>query len=669
MKQKVSSKFLALFFLVLASSVFVPVVSASNELFVTVGDSGQVGYSDDGINWVDGGTSTFSNNLRGVAWKPVFDEIIFSATDEFSGHKLFNYSILIENHNTSLNFTSDVDGNVVLNETELFDGVYNITYFDVLDNGGYFNRTYIGLNVSFPFSFEAELHQSNVDFEAYEIVTGEEVTNFNVTINDTTFPSNETFRLSAGTWNATFSKEGWYNKTIEINTTPLTTTNYNFTDVYNSLINITARDVFDNSTVSNFSINISNNQFNYIDTYSTTTDSLLIPSLNNTAFNLTIFSEDISSQTQSVFINSSSFDYEFTVFRSRSLLLRFFDQATGNLVDDRVVTFEVISDLFSVTYNTTNGLIYATLLEPGTYIARYTANSYTERFYEFTVTPETGDSIDLYMIKEDVSTSVTIRIVDNLLRPLEGYTVKALKYNPSTNTYLLQESAVTNADGSVVMSLTLDDEFYRFFIEKDGVLLRSTNPSYIRSNLITLQVNTLVVEDDFIQKFRNLNYQFSFNNETNNLRLEYSESSGTNVDVCIDVFRRGQSQDFELGTVCSTGPSGVLLFNIPDYNSDNLYFAELKYRFNGDFVFVDRFFISVSTFTLEGRTALLLSFMMIATLVLTTYRRPSLMILIIPISLIILHTIGLLNVGGWFVLGPIVILSLIISFIVNRRFF
>jgi hypothetical protein len=153
------------------------------------------------------------------------------------------------------------------------------------------------------------LHQSRVNFEAYKLVTGEEVNNFNITINNTTFPSDETFRLSAGEWNATFSKQGWYNKTFEINTTPLTTSNFNFTDVYKSLINVTAKDVFDNSTLNNFTVNISNNEFSYIDTYSTTAASLVIPSLNNTAVNLTIFDDNISPQTQSVFVNSSTFDY------------------------------------------------------------------------------------------------------------------------------------------------------------------------------------------------------------------------------------------------------------------------------------------------------------------------------------------------------------------------
>ena len=57
-------------FLSLVLLLGVGFVSASPDVFVTVGNSGQVGYSSDGVSWTDGGTSTFSNNLWDVAWSP-----------------------------------------------------------------------------------------------------------------------------------------------------------------------------------------------------------------------------------------------------------------------------------------------------------------------------------------------------------------------------------------------------------------------------------------------------------------------------------------------------------------------------------------------------------------------------------------------------------------------
>ena len=68
LRGKTMKRMLLILSLVLFLSV--GVVNANTELFVTVGNNGQVGYSSDGINWTEGGSGTIINLLEGIAWSP-----------------------------------------------------------------------------------------------------------------------------------------------------------------------------------------------------------------------------------------------------------------------------------------------------------------------------------------------------------------------------------------------------------------------------------------------------------------------------------------------------------------------------------------------------------------------------------------------------------------------
>ena len=102
-----------------------------------------------------------------------------------------------------------------------------------------------------------ELDPSEVWFGAYDVGMTP-ITSFNITINGITKNNSIPFMLKAGAYNATFSKEGWMNQTIEINVTALSNSTFNFTGLYNSIINFIASKYITDEVITDFYVTINN---------------------------------------------------------------------------------------------------------------------------------------------------------------------------------------------------------------------------------------------------------------------------------------------------------------------------------------------------------------------------------------------------------------------------
>ena len=580
----------------------------------------------------------------------------------------FNYEVYFDNIRLVAAdniFQSDGDGLIILEEADLSNGIYNFSYVA----NGYFERTYNDVNYEYPYLFDAELTQATAEFTATEIVTEETITDFVYVIEGVSYNSTQTIPISAGTYEVTFVKEDYYNLTSNFTVNPLTNNVFNFNNVFDAILNITATDNVSGITYNTF--NITYTLDNYTSqAYSTNNGFLELPIKNNNEiYNIQISDEAISPQNRNVLINSTYQEFEFSVLGVRSILFRFYDQENPNVLLENInITLELISDEASYINSTTTGEIYLLLLEPATYQARYNADTYSERFTVFTVTEDTGDILDLYLIKDEDSTPVTINIVDQLVNAVEGATVRATKYNPSTNTYIVQNSRITNSDGVVIMPLTFNDEFYKFIIELNGRVLRTTNPSYITSDDITIQVDTRPPRADIIRSIRNVQYNLIFNDETNNFRFEWSDITGFSNEVCMDIYQVLNSRNMLLDSVCSQGSAGTLLYNVNN-ESGVTYKAEvfLKTEVDEQRVFLDSLFKAFRLIRLNEPLTVLMSILIILSVVGATYVSIRLMMVTLPLSILFLYQIGFLNISGWYVIAPLFVLGILTMILIRGR--
>lgn len=144
----------------------------------------------------------------------------------------FNVTLVANETLTYNNVNGTTEVNILVNDTRL----WNIT----IDAQDYFQYNLTNYNFSLNGSLTALLFSGSIAFGAFEKVTNQAITPFNITIGATTQNNSVPFILSIGTYNATFSKAGYQNKTEQF-TVMLGTSSYNFTNVSNNRHNITLR--------------------------------------------------------------------------------------------------------------------------------------------------------------------------------------------------------------------------------------------------------------------------------------------------------------------------------------------------------------------------------------------------------------------------------------------
>ena len=412
----------------------------------------------------------------------------------------------------------------------------------------------------------------------------------NITI-DSILIANMQAMNSTYQWNNTYNYNlslGYH--TLGVNIVDSSGANTNTTVIvnhtYNTLLNITARTALGNGTINQFTGWIYSNQTGENRTFNITNGMGLF---NFTRGIVTVYLEsinysiDLNISLVDINITSSQYNLQFYLYETNSLNVTFYDQANPSVLLTGVnITLDLISDSYSNSYSTTNGSMYLPLLQAETYIVRYSAPNYALRFYTVTIDDRTAQSIQLYLVSTNVSQNVTITIQDEVLNPVEGAIVKALKYDLATNTYILQEIGTTDVNGKVIMSLTLNDEYYKFIVEyPSGTVVQITDPAYILSNSFKIVLNFASDIISQLLEYETISYSLTFNTLSNNFRLDYTDANNIASQYCLYVYQMNNASQTLYGLSCQTGSSGTIL--VPVENSSGLvYQAKAVYTDNGD---------------------------------------------------------------------------------------
>lgn len=507
------------------------------------------------------------NDDVGIQYPFIADKYVITAKNSFDDSSISNFSVSLNN---TYNF-STTNGTININTSEV-NGTYNILFF----NNSFFNHTYENINVSDGLNLEGSLDFARINLNAKNIFE-ENTENFsyvvtNNTFTSTTYNSNTTNPINKGLYNFTFIKDDYYNLTQEINITgtyPFTT-NKEITGVYNAKLEINASDIITNETYDNFTINIINNTNpNPLNLNQTTTNgSLIFNLMKDFNYDITINGSGISPQTQQLLVNETYQNFTFSIYKVRSIFFNFFNVETEELINTQNVSLDLISDIISFQNETSNGTLYMTLLEPESYIYRVNSEDYTTYFNSITVTEDTGETISVYMTPTNDSAQVEIRVIDELTSPVENAKITALRYSAQNNNYFTVGSVTTDNQGKAYFDLILNEEFYKFRIEYLGSTILDTEPRIIRNvdvlDGILLQVSLSPDLTDTFNKYRNIQTDLVYNNETQNFRLDFTNSLGTDITMCLVIDRpRILENNVFIGEECMTGSAGTLLFNYP----------------------------------------------------------------------------------------------------------
>lgn len=337
------------------------------------------------------------------------------------------------------------------------------------------------------------------------------------------------------------------------------TSRFNLTK--NALLNITAKYWYDNSTINNFNINLTDTLTGELITNVTSTGRAWLDVIRGHNYSTTITSTNYSSNTTTITINNVPIqNYTFIVYRYNSVNIYFYNEETGALINDTTVFLDLISDIQSGSYNTTTGILIVDLLYPTTYQARYYASGFSERFYSFTISEDTSQTINLYL--RNLSETVLIQVRDISITPIEGAIVKIQKKIPSTNEFITVEIVTTDINGESTASLTLNDEWYRALVYVNGELVLITEPAYILSSPWILTISTTTGGDD-VFNYLDITGDVTFNNVTNVFSFDFDDPNNVQRSYCLNI---NNNNNVTLVSSCTTSDSGTITQAITPVN-------------------------------------------------------------------------------------------------------
>jgi len=412
----------------------------------------------------------------------------------------FNATASLINASGTFNFTgSTTNGTIEFNEISK-NVLINITVFK--DN--YLpNDTYTNYNTSNS-PLTARLSEAQISLDAQALITNATISPANFTIEGQTFSDGQLINISAGDYNVTFSKAGWYNKTQQITVIAGASQNFTISDVYDAQLNLTYLDAQTNATIDTYTLTVENS--NYSQEYAVTNESnYIVNVLENIDYNIIFTKSGYFSKTFNHFANQSFQNISTVVTEIGDIEIKVFDLNTTSLLSTNV-TLLVQNSTTEETYTIQNGISFIESLQQGQqYNLQFSAVGYVTNNYVFTYTNQT--TISLYL--NQGQTDITFITQDSASSPLNDVEVKIERF--VNGTYTVISLGETDIIGTYIANLQTGLT-HRITFTKDNYITQSfiTQLSEL-SYTVTLQTQTVF---DIAQGLQTVKTSFSPTNNT-----------------------------------------------------------------------------------------------------------------------------------------------------------
>lgn len=455
------------------------------------------------------------------------------------------------------------------------------------------------------------------------------------------------------------------------NNSKTTTTSYTLINITtNAILNITAYEIISGASISTFNGWVYNYEQGTNTTYTTTSGQSLV---NLAKGNLTVYLESgnysLNNTIQGINLTNTTQNAKFYLYFTNTLNITFHNQATPTVIlSGPSIILDLISDTYSTTSTTTNGTMYLTILTPETYTLRYRATGFTERFYVVTVTNRTYQELNLYMINS-TGINVTVSVVDYALNPLTGVNVQSLKYDLTSNTYILQEIHSVNTDGQAIFSMTYNDEYWKFIVTSaDGTVLKMTDPTYITSNSYTIQVGDTTDFSEEMSNYGSISSNLVFNTASNNFRLDYSGSSGIIEQILLTVYINANTTYTLYNTSNSTSASGSILVGVAPVNGTT-YAAYAYYLEDGEYKYLTglSYTYPVTGSSVWGNTGLFIQILLTLGASSLVFVSPVAAMILSPLTLVFGAYVGFITLGTSLIAGILLVLGIIMAVIIGVK--
>jgi len=513
-------------------------------------------------------------------------------------------------------------------------------------------------------SIQAKSYFTNVSINNF---TATIIPNWNASLNETKTTTNGTlwFNITGGiSYNISITDPANAYDANFANVTIYQAGTYEATLHPHPIIQVYAKNVFTNATIENFTTTITGNGFNQ--TYNSS-NNYTTHRLPNGTYLLFVDAENYAYGYKNITINTSAEYVNETIYlyTYNSISFVFRDEETLGLINN--VSIELISSSYSNNYSTTNGTLYIDNLTADTYTIRYDSDGYYERTYYFVLTNQSHTNITLYLVA-NTTTEVDAYVYDEINNKVEDAYIKVLRYDLASNSYILREIAKTNFNGQTKLHLKLNDEYYKFIIEYPlGTVKETTSPTYIYSTTLNFQIelNEAVAEDFY--NYKNLNYDLSFNNATNNFRFNYVDSENTLSRACLYVYVQDVlNGDTLYNYTCVSSSSATILINVAN-TSGTTYIGKAYADFgDSELYFLDSVIYSFEVLSVGGKQALFWLIIVTIVIIFIFSWSKTIALIVTPIPMIAFSIFNLVDIAIWLGLA-LEVVCIIVAIILSDK--
>lgn len=161
-------------------------------------------------------------------------------------------------------------------------------------------------------------------------------------------------------------------------------------------------------------------------------------------------------------------------------------------------------------------------------------------------------NITLYDLLTGSNQAYKVIFRDSYLSPVSDYVIQLQRQYVAANVFREVESPVTDVNGIVVLHPISDDVLYNIIAMKNNQIIASYPNVYFTcdTTLCTISLNEISapVTAESYTTYTNLNYLFTFNNNTRTLQVSFSTTDGNTNNVSWNVIT---ADAYENNTICS----------------------------------------------------------------------------------------------------------------------
>ena len=373
--------------------------------------------------------------------------------------------------------------------------------------------------------------------------------------------------------------------TLYSNSTILNSATNNVYGLYNSILNITLKNINDNTSVNTFNGWISNNAYGYNETFTTTNGIASINLINGLTYTIYVDAATISTTpTTSITVSSSTQNFNINVYPINSLIISAKDLNLNTPLTSTTVTLQG-SVIYTINVNDT-ATNYS--LTPGTYNLIATQTNYNTYHSTLTI-GKTLANTTIYLGNGTQATNIYVK--NSYSQFLQGATVQLIRQMDGA----ILETKTTDGSGGVQIypstnqayylniTATGYNPYYQTFTAIDNtytVTLSQTNASYNIVNFYDgITSNFLPDPNTALANNTNVNFQIFYTSDLRQITNCYiSIVNNTALLVALTPFSNCGSSNGFTNLTYNTGQQKLLtvIMTLTVYNGTS--YSNISYK-------------------------------------------------------------------------------------------